>query len=295
MTKKSTFLADHTILRALLMMLCISAAALIVIFFLLKVYGRTGREYELADMRGMTLAEAAQSCPTDVEFVVNDSIYVEGDEGGHIINHDPRAGSKVKKGRKVFVSISAYAPKDALMPDLTDVTVKQAVSQLSSMGFSVGRIKMVQSQFPKVVLEATCRGRVLQPGATVGGGSVIDLTVGLDPERPYGVVPFVLGKSPEKARRDIKMGAFNVGTEHFEHVQDRAKAVVVKQKPAYTGVSQHTMGSSVELWYSDDPTLDVDKLINEYEVDPNDIIALPEEPEFQREVITDDEESVREW
>ena len=294
MSKKSTFLSNHTILRALLMMLLISGVVLVVIFFLLKLYGRTGQEYELPDLRGMTLQEAARSADYDLEFIVNDSIYTKGDEGGHIISQDPRAGARVKKGRKVFVSISAYAPKDALMPDLTDVTVKQAVSQLSSMGFNVGKIKMVQSQFPKVVLEATCRGKVLHPGATISGSSVIDLTVGLDPEHPYGVVPFVLGKSPEKARRDILMGAFNVGAEHFEHVQDRTKAVVVKQTPSYTGVSQHTLGSYVELWYSDDHTLDVDQMVNEYEEDPNDIITLPEVPANTREVLTDDDIDI-EW
>lgn len=294
MSKKSTFLAEHTVLRTLLQMLAISAVLLIIIFTLLKLYGRTGREYELKDVRGMTIAEAQASNDINLEFVINDSIYTEGDEGGHIISQDPKPGSHVKKNRKVFVSISAYTPKDALMPDLTDVTVKQAVSQLSSMGLNVGRLKFVQSQFPKTVLEATCRGKVLKPGTTVKGGQVIDLTVGLDPERPYGVVPFVLGKSPEKAHRDIKMGAFNVGAEHYDHVEDRSHAVVVKQVPAYTGVSQHTMGSSVELWYSDDPKLDVDKMVNEYQVDPNDIITLPAQPESTREVLTDETDNI-EW
>ena len=294
MKKNSNFLADHTLLRVLLMMLCICGAALIIIFFILKLYGRTGQEHELPDLRGLTLAEAQEACPTAIEFVINDSIYTEGDEGGHIISQDPKGGSHVKKGRKVFVSISAFAPKDALMPDLTDVTVKAAVSQLSSMGFNVGKLRFVQSQFPKTVLEATSRGRVLQPGTTISGNTVIDLTVGYDPEHPYGVVPFVLGKSPEKARRDVKMGGFNVGTEHFEHVEDRAKAVVVKQTPGYTGVSQHSLGSYVELWYSDDPTLDVDKMVNEFEVDPNDIITLPSSPTSSREVLTDDEWEV-EW
>jgi len=294
MSKKSTFLADHTVLRALLMMIVVSAIVLIIIFMLLKLYGRTGREYELNDVRGMTLAEAEASNDINLVFVINDSIYTEGDEGGHIISQDPKPGSRVKKNRKIFVSISAYTPKDALMPDLTDVTVKQAVSQLSSMGLNVGRLKFVQSQFPKTVLEATCRGRVLKPGTTVKGGQVIDLTVGLDPERPYAVVPFVLGKSPEKAHRDIKMGAFNVGAEHFEHVEDRSHAVVVKQVPAYTGVSQHAMGSTVELWYSDDPNLDVDKMVNEYEVNPNDIITFSDQPASTREVLTDDTEDI-EW
>lgn len=294
MTKKAQFLANHTLLRALLMMLCICGVALIVIFLLLKLYGRTGQEYELPDLRGLTLTEAQNTCPTTIEFVINDSIYTEGDEGGHIISQDPKGGSKVKKGRKIFVSISAFAPKDALMPDLTDVTVKAAVSQLSSMGFNVGKLKFVQSQFPKTVLEATNHGRVLHPGATISGNTVIDLTVGFDPEHPYGVVPFVLGKSPEKARRDVKMGGFNVGTEHFEHVEDRTRAVVVKQTPNYTGVSQHTMGSYIELWYSDDPTLDVDKMVNDYEVDPSDIITLPTDPTSNREIITDEEWEV-EW
>lgn len=272
MAKKGTFLENHSILRTLLYMLLITVGVIFLTYVFLRLYGRTGREYQIPDMRGMTIKEAKRACDASIRFVVTDSVYTEGDKGGHILMQDPRPGSLIKNGRKVFITISAYTPKDARMPDLTDVTCKQAVSQLSSMGFAVGRIKMVQSQFRNVVLEATCKGKVVQPGTVLPGGSVIDLTVGRDPERPYGVVPFVLGKSPERARRDIKAGTFNIGIEHFENVTNKTKAVVVRQKPAYTGVAQNMMGSTVELWYSDNSKIDVDKIVDEYKVDPNDII-----------------------
>lgn len=273
MGKIQDFLNGHPVVRVLLMMLVISLAILIVVFTVLKYYGRVGREYEMPDFTGKSIAEADAMQNMKVKFVVIDSVYVEGDEGGHILTQDPQAGSMVKKGRKIFVSISSYAPEDASVPDLTDMTVRQAVSQLSGMGFSVGRLKFVESQFRNVVLEATHKGRVIAAGSTLSGRAVIDLTVGMDPEHPYAVVPFVLGKSPEKARRDVKAGSFNVGAEHFDNVTDRSKAVVIRQSPAYTGVSQHRLGSSVELWYSDDSQLDVDKMVNEFEVDPSQIIS----------------------
>ena len=263
MTKKKSFFDEHTRLRALAMMLVISLVILIIMFFFLKQYGRTGKEYTMPDLKGMTLTEAMQNNAAQSEFIIIDSLYSEGDEGGRILTQDPKAGSQIKKGRKVFISITAFAPAETKMPNVADMSVKQAVSTLSSMGFSVGRLKFVQSQFNRAVLEATCKGKVVSEGATIKGGSVIDLTVGMDPESPYAVVPFVVGRSPEKARTLLKAGLFNVGAEHFDRVNDRSKAVVVKQSPSYTGISQHTMGSTVELWYSDDPNLDIDRIMRE--------------------------------
>ena len=273
MAKKQNLL-ERPIVKKILMMACISAALLIVIFLILKLYGRVGREFELPDLVGQNIEAVEDDNPLKLRYVVLDSIYEKGDAGGRILSQDPKPNSMVKKGRKIYVTITSYTPEDAQMPDLTDMTVRQAISQLANVGFSVGKLRFVDSPYRNAVLEQTCKGRVVKPGTKLDRGSVIDLTVGTGTGSGTGVVPFVLGKSPEAARRAVLSASFNIGAEHFNGIQDRSKAVVVRQVPDYTGVSQYNYGYSVELWYQDGTQIDVDKMVEEFRVDSSKIIYL---------------------
>ena len=81
-----------------------------------------------------------------------------------------------------------------------------------------------------------------------------------------------IGKTRDKARRDILSASLNVGSEHFRGVRDRQTAVVYRQEPDYTGVSRYPYGTSVELWYVDADEVDVKKMIKEFQVDSSKIL-----------------------
>ncbi|MCQ2299509.1 MAG: PASTA domain-containing protein [Bacteroidales bacterium] len=275
MSKAHDFLSQHPLLRQLLMMLVISLVAIIIVFIVLKIYARVGQEYPMYDLVGDNIEEISDTNALGLEYVVIDSIFDNTQRGGTILSQDPKAGALIKKGRKVYVSIASYHEEEAVMPDLKDMSVKQAVSTLNNMGFGIGRLKFVTSQFSGAVLEQTYKGRVIQPGDPLARGSKIDLTVGITPEKSSAIVPFIIGKSPEKAHYSIHSGGFNVGGEHFDGVGDRSKAVVVRQSPDYTGLQRYPLGTSVELWYSDGSTIDVDKLVNDFKVDSSQIFDTP--------------------
>ena len=63
-----------------------------------------------------------------------------------------------------------------------------------------------------------------------------------------------------------------MGREHFGKVRNKNTAVVYRQEPDYTGVSQYDYGTSVELWYIDEEDTDVAKMISEFKVDSSKII-----------------------
>ena len=81
------------------------------------------------------------------------------------------------------------------------------------------------------------------------------------------VVPFAIGKTRDKARRDILAASLNVGREHFSGVKNRQTAVVCRQDPDYNGVSRYSYGTNVDLWYVDADATDVQKMIREFKVD----------------------------
>ena len=255
----------------LLIMIGVSIAILVLVFLFIKIYARQGQEYELPDMVGSNIADLRADNSLALDIVVLDSVYRPGSEGGTILTQDPKSGTAVKKGRKLYITITAYNPEDAVFPELAGLTVRQALSELNNCGLEVGRLKYVEDPYKNTIIDHTCKGKTVYAGQQVARGSVIDLVVGLGDSTGSNVVPFVIGKTAAKARRDIVGASLNVGKEYFRGVKDRQTAVVYKQEPDYTGVTHYRYGTAIDLWYIDADATDVEKMVREFKVDSSKI------------------------
>ena len=176
-------------LAHVLAMIGISLVILFLVFTFIKLYARQGQEYELPDVVGMNIVELQADNPIKLDVVVLDSIFRPGQEGGLILTQDPKAGTLVKKGRKLYITMTAYSPDDAVLPELAGLTVRQAVSELLSEGLEVGTLKFVEDRYKNSVIDQTCDGKTIYAGQQIARGSVIDLTVGLGDSTGRSVVP----------------------------------------------------------------------------------------------------------
>jgi beta-lactam-binding protein with PASTA domain len=271
MAKESFFRRFPWVLHVLLM-IGVSLVLLALVFMFIRIYARQGEEYELPDVVGSNIAALQADNPIGLDVVVLDSIFRPGQEGGLILTQDPKAGTFVKKGRKLYITMTAYTPEDAVLPELSGLTVRQAVSELLAEGLEVGRLTFVDDPYKNIIVDQTCKGKAIYAGQQIERGSVVDLTVGLGDGSGNSVVPFTIGKTREKARRDILSVSLNVGREHFNGVKHRETAVVYRQEPDYTGVSRYPLGTEVELWYIDAENTDVQKMVSEFKVDSSKII-----------------------
>lgn len=260
----------------LLLMLGVSVVILVVVFMFIRTYTRQGEEYVLPDVVGTNIADFEQNDSIGLELVVMDSIFRPGEEGGILLTQDPKAGTRVKKGRKLYVTMTSYTPEDAVMPELAGLTVRQAVNELWATGLTVGRLRFVEDPYKNNVIDQTSKGKTLYAGQQIERGTVVDLTVGLGDGTGRSIVPFTLGKTSDRARRDVLSASLNVGKEHFGGVKNRQTAVVYRQEPDYNGVSQYPYGTEVSLWYVDADATDVEKLVREFKVDSSTI----EDPDF---------------
>lgn len=268
---KEPILKRHPWMPHVLIMLGLSLVILALVFLFIKLYARQGKEYVLPEVVGTNVADLRADNPIGLDIVVMDSIFRPNTEGGLILTQDPKGGTAVKKGRKLYITITAYSPEDAVFPELAGLTVRQAVSELRGCGLEVGHLKFVEDPYKNTIIDHTCKGKTIYAGQQIERGSVIDLVVGLGDSTGSSVVPFVIGKSAELAHRDIIAASLNVGKEHFRGVKNRNTAVVYKQDPDYTGVSRYNYGTSIELWYIDAEDADVEKMIREFKVDSSKI------------------------
>ncbi len=269
---QENFFKKYPWVTHLVIMAGVSVAILLLVFLFIKIYARQGEEYELPEVVGRNIAELKADNPIGLDIVVMDSIFRPGVEGGQILTQDPKAGTMVKKGRKLYITMTAYNAEESVMPELAGLTVRQAIAELNACGLTVGKLKFVEDPYKNNVIDQSCKGKTVYAGQQIERGSVIDLVVGLGDGGGGNVVPFVIGKTPDKARRDILAASLNVGREHYSGVREKSTAVVYRQEPDYTGVSKYPYGTEVELWYIDADKTDVAKMVSEFKVDSSKII-----------------------
>ncbi|MBQ3788471.1 MAG: PASTA domain-containing protein [Bacteroidales bacterium] len=292
--EKGQFFKKYPWALHLLIMVGVSAVILVLVFVFIRIYARQGAESEIPDMVGMSIEEAMANDGIGLEFVVQDSIFREGEAGGTILTQDPKGGTMVKSGRKVYLSITSYNADDAILPELAGLSVRQAVSELYGIGLSVGKLTFVEDPYKNSVVDQSCKGKSLYAGQQIARGSVVDLVVGSGDGTGSNSVPFVIGKTADRARRDILSVSLNVGKEHFRDVKDKRTAVVYRQEPDYTGVNKYPYGTSVELWYIDADNTDVARMISEFKVDSSKIID-PNEVDDGRPSPEDIEDNSDSW
>jgi hypothetical protein len=111
--KSSLFL--HTLVRLFLFFLILWALSSLVLSF----YTNHGQKIVLPNFIGAKIKVAEKKAKSkDFEFIVTDSIYLSGKPGGHVLSQVPVPGSKVKRGRKIYVTVTRYMPDIVLSEHL---------------------------------------------------------------------------------------------------------------------------------------------------------------------------------
>ena len=107
------------IVRNILLAVGIIAAIIIIAFGSLNIITRHNRELTVPDFTNMSLEDALNLAEKrDVRLEVTDSVFVKRLGRGFIYSQNPIAGSKVKKGRRILITINAINPQMVEMPSL---------------------------------------------------------------------------------------------------------------------------------------------------------------------------------
>lgn len=269
---KQSLFSKYSVLRHLLLMVGASIVILIVVFLLIKLYARQGKEYEMPEIEGKSYSAIVDSNALDLRYVVVDSVFQQGIEGGLVFTQDPKAGTKIKKGRKVYISVTRFNEEDSQLPEVTGIPLRQAVSQLANEGIQVGSLQFIDgaystSRIPPTVHLVKVKGKEVYAGATLPSGAMVDLVVERGDAEATTTVPFLLGKTPSKARRATVLSCLNVIEHYNRGIKDHSKAVVYRQYPEYTGVVHYEYGATVEVWYCSPDEVDVEQMIRDFKVD----------------------------
>ena len=161
------------------------AATIVVVFTFLVIQFldfRTnhGQEIKVPDLSKMKLEVAEEKLnELDLEVFLLDTVEFNADFPPFtILEQDPKAGSLVKDGRKVYVKLNAGEFTDITIPEFKDKTFRQISATIKSLTLKEGKITYKPHIAKDIVLQIFQDGRRLRAGDKVKKNSTLDFVLG---------------------------------------------------------------------------------------------------------------------
>ena len=95
-----------------------------------------------------------------------------------IIEQDPKAGSKVKVNRKIYFTVNPSGYKKVTVPNIIQVTQRNAASMLKAVGLDVQRVTYIDELGKDMVYYIKYKGKNINPGEKLPKTSKLELVCG---------------------------------------------------------------------------------------------------------------------
>jgi len=170
--------------KTLLINLGLALVAIFVISWLalewLKASTQHGELVEVPNVSKMSVMEMRETIEeANLRYEVLDSAnYDPNYPRFSIIEQTPPAGNMVKENRKIYVTINPSGYKKVTVPNIVQVTQRNATSMLRAVGLDVDRVTYINELGKDMVYYARFKGKNIQPGDKLPKTSKIELICG---------------------------------------------------------------------------------------------------------------------
>jgi beta-lactam-binding protein with PASTA domain len=243
------FLRSKAFLISIVLAIAFIAGSTMLLDNWLQSYTHHGESITVPDLRGMTEQRLVKFIEDKhLHYKVVDSLFLSGKAPGTVIEQDPAPDSKVKEDRTIYLTVNSSKPPKVKMPNLIDVSFRQAEAILQTYGLQVGQTIYKPDLAKNAVLAQQYKGRPIAPGVDVYKGSSIDLILGDGLGNSVVKVPSLVGMTQDEAMFVLRGSAINVGTITFDDgVRNKQTAKVYRQSPEANG-GTIKQGEGVDIW-----------------------------------------------
>ena len=157
------FLKNHPIIAHLIYITITGFIVMWITLMWLEHWTGHGDFREVPDIKGLSYNEAATVlAASDLQAVLSDSVF----------------NTKVKPERAVYVIINAYSPRTVTVPNMTDISLRQARSIIEGLGIKNIRVVEVPSEYKGLVMAVKYNGLPLSSGMRIPITAAITIEVG---------------------------------------------------------------------------------------------------------------------
>lgn len=219
------------ILIALAVVIVLGVAAL----FWLDKYTHHGDEVTVPNVVNSYVEEASILAQSEgLHLQIADTTYNRRFKLGSIVEQKPAPNSRTKRGGSLYVIVNAKQVRQIPLPNLRDISFRQAEATLRSVGLALGNISYMPSEYKNLVLDMCRDGESVEAGTRFPEGTRIDLVVGLGSSTEEVAAPNLLTKTPEQARALLLARKLSLGGVHYDEAEteaNRDRFVVYAQSP----------------------------------------------------------------
>ncbi len=144
----------------------------------LDIYTKHNEAVVIPDVKGLTMDLAVPFLEEKgIRYNIIDSVFSKDVPPGAVVEILPSPGSKVKEGRIVFITINAKTSQMAQIPEVQDLSYRQAYALLNSLGFKSVTVKYVPGDYTDLAIGVELNGKMLSDGVHVPLTSKLTLVV----------------------------------------------------------------------------------------------------------------------
>jgi beta-lactam-binding protein with PASTA domain len=146
----------------------------------LNIYTKHNNYQDVPNFEGIQLSELPFLIEDEnLRFeIIDSSRFDPKREPLSVISHLPSPGSEVKENRKIYFTINPSGFKKTTVPNLIQITKRNAESIIKSSGFKIGHYTYRDNIGKDMVLEIRFKGNKIEPGILLPRTSKIDLVLG---------------------------------------------------------------------------------------------------------------------
>ena len=177
--KFSNFIKRHPIISAIISILIVDILLLVIASFGLGWFTNHNQYQIVPELKGMNVAEAAAKLrQSNLVLEISDSIFEASTSPGNIIIQTPKAGSKIKNNRTIYVTIRSFSTQQVSIPSIVDLSLRQGLSMLQAAGFKNIVVEKIPSEYSDLIYDLKMNGLSLSPGDKVPVNANLTIVVG---------------------------------------------------------------------------------------------------------------------
>lgn len=180
--------------------------AALVNYVLMPRLVRHGDTVPVPQVEGLAFDAARQACAAVSLQLVEDDRRHSTLPSGHVVAQTPAAGTAVKPGRTVRVTLS-LGQEHVVVPDLRGMSERQAALALENAQLVLGRVALVRSGS----VGRTVRASRPPAGAEAGVGDSVTVLVATGDAVESFLTPSLVGQDIEDVRALLDARGFRVG------------------------------------------------------------------------------------
>ena len=137
------------------------------------------QKIQVPDLNKMSLSLVETTLKElNLDFLVIDSVsYNPNYPKRSVIEQTPEPGDFVKEKRKIYLTLNPSKYRDITIPDLNGQSKRQAITQLQSIGFKIGKFSYIRD-YKDVIRGLKSNGKKVKSGSKLEKNAVIDLIMG---------------------------------------------------------------------------------------------------------------------